>query len=134
MALSLAVAADVELVQPNEVAARLAARGPVPVILYVGPNILYRSRHIPGAVYAGMGARPEGLQSLRAIAGKLPRSREIVIYCGCCPWDHCPNIKPAFAALKQMGFAHVKAIYLETGFAKDWLEHGYPSESGEPRR
>jgi hypothetical protein len=53
-----------------------------------------------------------------------------VIYCGCCPWSACPNIKPALDALRSMGFTKVKAMYIPTNLAKDWTEKGYPIESG----
>jgi thiosulfate/3-mercaptopyruvate sulfurtransferase len=117
--------ADVPRVQPKELASHLDAGT---VIFQVGPNVLYRSKHIPGAIYAGPGSKPEGLSLLRAAAAKFPRTREIVIYCGCCPWIRCPNIKPAIDTLQQMGFTKVKALYLETNFATDWIDHQYPVE------
>jgi thiosulfate/3-mercaptopyruvate sulfurtransferase len=67
---------------------------------------------------------------LKAEAEKLPRDREVVVYCGCCPWDRCPNVKPAVDLLRQMGFAKVKALYLATGFKVDWLDKGYEAEAG----
>jgi len=117
--------ADMPLVQPKDLAAHLDAK---PAIFQVGPNLLYRSKHIPGAVYAGPGSKPEGLAMLKSAAANLPRTREIVIYCGCCPWDRCPNVKPAMEALKQMGFTKVKALYLENNFATDWIGKDYPVE------
>ncbi|MGP8245939.1 MAG: rhodanese-like domain-containing protein [Bryobacteraceae bacterium] len=122
-------AAELDLIQPGDLAARLA-KGASPVIFHVGPNVLYRAKHITGAIYAGFAARPEGLAELKTAAQNLPRDREIVIYCGCCPWSHCPNVKPAFELLKQMGFTRVKVLYIETNFAKDWIDKGYPVESG----
>ena len=94
----------------------------------MGPNVLYRSKHIVGSVYAGPGSTAAGLAMLKAEAGKLPRDREIVIYCGCCPWDRCPNVTPAFEMLKGMGFTKVKALYLGTGFKVDWIDKGYKVE------
>jgi thiosulfate/3-mercaptopyruvate sulfurtransferase len=117
----------VPLVQPNELASRLIAKPGSPLaVFHVGPNVLYRSKHIPGAIYAGPASKPEGLSLLQDAAANIPRTSEIVIYCGCCPWDRCPNIKPAFDRLKQMGFTKVKALYLENNFAKDWIDHQYP--------
>lgn len=121
------IAADFPVVEPKEVAAELA-KGGGPAIFQVGPNVLYRSKHIPGAVYAGPGARPEGLALLKSAVAKVPRDRAIVLYCGCCPWDHCPNIKPAMELLKGMGFTHVKAMYLPDNFKNDWIDRGYPVE------
>jgi hypothetical protein len=38
------------------------------------------------------------------------------------------------ALLHEMGFTHAKAMFVETRFAKDWTEKGYPVEDGMPRR
>jgi rhodanese-related sulfurtransferase len=128
--LSVGMAADMVLIQPAELAAQLSPKGAVPIIFHVGPNVLYRGKHIPGAIYAGPASKPEGLEALRTAAGNLPRDRQIVVYCGCCPWSHCPNVKPAVDLLKQMGFTRVKAMYVESNFAKDWIDKGYAVESG----
>jgi thiosulfate/3-mercaptopyruvate sulfurtransferase len=116
-------AADIALIQPPELAARLSDK---PAVFQVGPNVLYRSKHIAGAQFAGPGSTPNGIALLRAAVEKLPRDREIVLYCGCCPWDKCPNIKPAIESLKQMGFTRVKALYIPDNFKKDWVDKGYP--------
>ena len=125
--IAAATAADLALVQPRDLATQLAAaRGTKPAIFMVGPNVLYRSNHIPGSVFAGPGMTPAGLEMLKASVEKLPRDREIIVYCGCCPWDHCPNIKPVLDQLRQMGFTKAKALYLGTGFKADWLDKGFP--------
>ncbi len=121
------LAAEFPVADPKDVAASLA-KAPAPAVFYVGPNVLYRSKHIPGAVYAGPGSQGEGLVLLKNAVGKLPRDRDIVIYCGCCPWDHCPNIKPAMEALRGMGYTHVKAMYVPQNFKADWIDRGYPVE------
>lgn len=128
-ALVVAAAAGMALVQPKDLAAQLASKSAQPAIFQVGPNTLYRGKHIPGAVYAGPASKPEGLELLKQAVSKLPHDREIVLYCGCCPWNNCPNVKPAVALLEQMGFTRVKAMYVENAFAKDWTEKGYPVES-----
>jgi thiosulfate/3-mercaptopyruvate sulfurtransferase len=127
---AVAVAAELALVQPRDLTVQLAGKGARPALFMVGPNMLYRSQHIPGSVFAGPGNSAAGLAMLKAAAGKLPRDREVVVYCGCCPWDHCPTVKPAVDLLKQMGFAKVKALYLGTGFKADWLDKGYAAEAG----
>ena len=124
-ALALA-AAEMALVQPAEVAASMSKNKPA--IFQVGPNVMYRSKHIPGALYAGPGNKAEGIAMLKAAVERMPRDREIVIYCGCCPWDKCPNMQPAFAALREMGFTKVKALYIAQNFKADWIDKGYPVE------
>jgi thiosulfate/3-mercaptopyruvate sulfurtransferase len=123
----IAAAAEMALVQPAEFAAQ-AAKSTKPAVFMVGPNVLYRSHHIVGSVFAGPGSNPAGLAMLKAAAEKLPRDKEIVVYCGCCPWERCPNVKPAVALLKEMGFTKAKALYLGTGFKVDWLDKGYAAE------
>jgi rhodanese-related sulfurtransferase len=130
-ALAVALAADMALIQPKELATRLEAKGAHPALIHVGFNVLYRGKHIPGSIYAGPASAPEGLAALGAAVAKLPRNGEIVVYCGCCPWDHCPNMRPAMELLKQMGFTRVKALYISTNMAQDWFDHGYPAESGQ---
>ena len=125
-ALACAAAADLALVQPKELADHLSAK---PAIFHVGFNTLWRNgKHIPGAVYAGPGNTAEGLESLKAAVAKLPKDREIVLYCGCCPWDHCPNIRPAFALLHDLGYTHVKALSIPVNFKANWIDAGYPVE------
>src|ERR1017187_7978321 len=90
----VASAADLALVQPPELASQLAGKGARPAIFMVGPNVLFRSKHMPGAVYAGPGNGEAGLAMLKAEADKLPRDREGVVYCGCCPRGRWPHAKP----------------------------------------
>jgi thiosulfate/3-mercaptopyruvate sulfurtransferase len=129
--LLMALAADDTLVQPKDLAAQLQAKGPKPLLLYVGFAVMYR-KHIPAAILIGPTSRTQGLDALKAAAAGLPRDREVVIYCGCCPYEHCPNIKPATALLKEMGFTRVKALMIPTNFATDWVDRGYPVEEGKP--
>jgi thiosulfate/3-mercaptopyruvate sulfurtransferase len=106
-------------------------RGTKPLVIYVGFSVLYNQGHIPGAQYYGQASNPAGLDALKAHVAKLPRSKSIVIYCGCCPWEECPNIRPAFKALKAMGFTRLKALNLPTNLATDWVSKGYPIEKGK---
>jgi len=126
-----AVALQLPQIQPKDFAAQLQAGGEKPAIFHVGFAVLYRSKHIPGSEYAGPASQPAGLESLKAAVSKLPKDREIVLYCGCCPWDKCPNMKPAQELLREMGYTHVKALMIPTNFAKDWIDPGYPVELGE---
>ena len=119
------------LVQPEALNRRLHEAGTEkPLVLQVGSHVLFAEAHIPGALYAGPGSQAAGLELLRSRVDSLPRARAMVIYCGCCPWKRCPNIGPAFAALEQMGFKNVRALYLEQNFGADWVAKGYPVEQG----
>jgi hypothetical protein len=123
-------AADTPTIEPKEFAAQLAG-GNRAAIFQVGFGYQYRVEHIPGAVYAGPASRDAGLELLKAAVAKLPHEREIVIYCGCCPWDKCPNIKPAVELLRGMGFTRVTALHVPNTFKADWVDQKFPVEAGE---
>jgi thiosulfate/3-mercaptopyruvate sulfurtransferase len=57
---------------------------------------------------------------------KLEQDLGIVIYCGCCPFNKCPNIRPAFELLNEMGFKNHKLLNLPHNIKVDWIDHGYP--------
>src|SRR5690349_21750579 len=100
--LAVALAADLNTVQPKDLAAQLQSKGAKPALFHVGFPVMYRCKHIPASIYAGPGSKDEGLAALRTAVASLPRTQEVVIYCGCCPFDKCPNVRPAVALLKQM--------------------------------
>lgn len=116
------------LMAPGELAAVL--NNAPPTILQVGFSKLYEQAHIPGSVYAGPGRSAEGLANLKAHAETLPRHAPLVIYCGCCPWDRCPNMGAAYGALVQMGFTRLKALHIPDNFGQDWADKGYPVARG----
>lgn len=123
--------ADMKTLTPEELVQTLQAKkARKPLLFYVGPRMLYAQAHIPGSEFIGQGATAEGLQSLRARAASLPKKTAIVLYCGCCPWTHCPNVNPAYDTLAQMGFTNVKVLYLMNNFGADWMNKGYPVEKG----
>jgi thiosulfate/3-mercaptopyruvate sulfurtransferase len=101
-----------------------------PTIVYVGFRTLFEGAHIPDASFHGTASKEEGLAELKKWVAMLPRSANLVIYCGCCPFDRCPNIRPAYTALHEMGFTHVRVLVLPTSFAADWVEKGYPMQKG----
>ncbi len=113
-----------DLVQPKDVAADIKT----PLLLHVGFPVLYRASHIPGSIYAGPGAKPEGIEELKKALQGQPKNRAIMLYCGCCPWEKCPNMRPAFAALREMGYTNVKAMVVPENLKADWTDKGYPIE------
>ncbi|MGD0304697.1 MAG: rhodanese-like domain-containing protein [Candidatus Acidiferrales bacterium] len=121
-----------QVVQPADFAAELAsAKSAKPTIIYVGFRPLYEGAHIPGASFHGAAGKPEGLADLKSFAQPLPRDTNLVIYCGCCPLEKCPNIRAAFTALNDMGFTHLRVLLLPTDFNTDWITKGYPVEKGQ---
>ncbi len=108
-----------------------SARSEKPLMIQVGSRVLYTQAHIPSSEYIGPASSETGLQSLRKRVESLPRNKFIVLYCGCCPWSHCPNVKPADDALHAMGFTNVKILYIADNFGADWVEKGYPVAKGD---
>lgn len=121
-----------QLIQPAELVKLLqASSAQKPLIIQVGFRTLYEQAHIPGSEYVGASSQPEGLQQLHRRVQALSRKRFIVLYCGCCPWSHCPNVRPAYQELEKMGFRNVKLLYIANNFGADWVDKGYPTSNGK---
>src|SRR5690348_8843713 len=78
------------LMNPEELVKLLQSNDGKPLILNVGPSSLFMQAHIPGAEYIGAGSNPQAHAALRNRAKGLSHDTQIVLYCGCCPWEHCP--------------------------------------------
>jgi len=87
---------------------------------------MFDQAHIPSSKYAGPGSRENGLYRLRDRVKTLARSRFIVLYCGCCPWNRCPNVGGAYKTLSDLGFTKVKVLYIADNFGSDWVSKEYP--------
>ena len=116
-----------QLVQPEALAALL--KGPEakrPLLFHVGFKALFKEGSIPGSTYVGPCSKSEGIAALKRAVAKLPRDRSIVVYCGCCPWGDYPNMRPAYKALRAMGFKNASALYVVKNLDTDWVAKGYP--------
>jgi hypothetical protein len=120
-----------ETVQPGDLLKELSDAKTAPAVLFVGFQRLYTAGHIKGAQYHGTGGNPEGIAQIRSWAESQPRSTNLVIYCGCCPMERCPNIRPAFTALRDLGFRKLRILTLPTSFEVDWAEKGFPYDKGQ---
>lgn len=130
----LASAADsssLKTISVEDVVRSLTAKTGKPLLFQVGSRMLYLQAHIPGSEYLGAGSTQEGIERLRKRVSNLPKNAEIVLYCGCCPWSHCPNVNPAYDSLQHMGFTNVKVLYIANNFGTDWVDNGYSVAKGE---
>jgi hypothetical protein len=118
-----------QTVEPAALAKELSSSNK-PTVVCVAPHFLYEGGHIPDASFHGPSSTPQGLDDLKKWAGTIPKSTNLVVYCGCCPLTHCPNLRPAFEALHAMGFAHLRVLLLPTNFYTDWAAKGYATEKG----
>jgi thiosulfate/3-mercaptopyruvate sulfurtransferase len=115
------------VIQPADLVKELAGADK-PVVLCTAPAVLYRTGHVPGAVLHGPTSSPAVIDELTAWAKALPRTTRIVIYCGCCPLAHCPNLRPAWTTLQALGFTNVRVLALPENFGVDWVAKGHPVE------
>jgi len=123
--------ASSQTMQPAELAKMLTDKhSSLPTVVFVGFRSLYVGGHVPDASFHGTASTEQGLAELKAWSATLPRSTALVIYCGCCPFDKCPNIRPAYTALNRMGFKKLRVLVIETSFAVDWADKGYPMQKG----
>jgi rhodanese-related sulfurtransferase len=130
--LSAMTVPQAQLMEPVELAAMLRPGRPErPVLFQVGSFVMFQQAHIPNSAFVGPASQPNGLILLKKFAAPLEKNQLIVIYCGCCPWNHCPNIGPAYKQLRDLGFTNVKALYMAHNFGDDWVAKGYPVEKGE---
>jgi thiosulfate/3-mercaptopyruvate sulfurtransferase len=118
-----------EFLEPAALVPQIQSAKP-PVILSVAFPVLYRSKHIPHAIDAGPGSKPEGIELVKKAVANLSKDTDIVLYCGCCPMVKCPNIRPAYRTLKELGFTHIRVLNIATNMHADWYSKDYPSEPG----
>jgi thiosulfate/3-mercaptopyruvate sulfurtransferase len=120
-----------DLLQPAELTKLLHDPGEDrPLLLQTGSHTLYAEAHIPGSEYVGAAGNGEGLTALENRVKSLDRHQFVVLYCGCCAWDRCPNIRPAYQQLHALGFTRLKVLYLAENFGTDWVDKGYPVARG----
>jgi hypothetical protein len=122
---------DSQTVSPATLNQELADSKTAPTVAFVGFARLFNAGHIKNAQFHGSGGSPEGLAQIRTWAASVPKSTNLVIYCGCCPIERCPNVRPAFAALREMGFTKLRVLILPTDFAQDWADKGLPYDKGK---
>jgi hypothetical protein len=113
-----------QLKDPAILAATIAdPKAPRPVIFNIGPV-----QQIKGAIAIGPATKPDNLEKLKLQLAKLPKDKEVIIYCGCCPYSRCPNVRPAFELLQKLKFKNAKLLNLPSNLKDDWIDKGYPLE------
>lgn len=110
-----------QLMEPAQLAETLAAKKDIPVIFNVGPGAI-----IPHSIDMGAADDTANLERFKIGIRNLPKATNIVVYCGCCPFDHCPNIRPAIDLLQKMNFTNYHLLNLPHNIKTDWIEKGYP--------
>lgn len=104
----------IELIEPDELAARLDGDAP-PLVLDVRGDSEYASEHIPGSLHIPYGELPERL-------GEVPRDRQVAAIC-----RGGKRSGLAASVLQREGFADVVHVGRGVGV---WRAAGHPVESG----
>ena len=111
-----------QLIEPATLATELkSSTAGLPVIFNIGAV-----EDIKGAKHIGPVNKTENLEKLKEEVKTLPKNRAIVIYCGCCPFAKCPNIRPAFVELNKLGYTHVMVLDLPVNLKTNWIANNYP--------
>lgn len=111
-----------QLMEPAELADKITSTATnKPLIISIGP-----AASIKTSIGVGPGSEAENRAKLAQLVSKESKTREIVIYCGCCPFNHCPNIRPAFTQLTELGFKNHRLLNLTKNLKTDWIDKGYP--------
>ncbi|MDX1752127.1 MAG: rhodanese-like domain-containing protein [Salinimicrobium sediminis] len=111
-----------QLVEPAALAQRIETTHAenLPVIISLGAGNI-----IPGSKDTGASGEKPGLENLAKTLEKLPKDTEILLYCGCCPFNICPNVRPAFSLLNEKGFTNHHLLNLRENVKVDWIDKGY---------
>jgi hypothetical protein len=113
-----------QLMEPKDLATIINdPKSEKPLVIDIGPAGVIKS-----AVNIGPAHEQESFDKLKEFLSKQKKDRKIVIYCGCCPFVHCPNIRPAFELLNDMKFTNQKLLNLSHNLKADWINYGYPME------
>jgi thiosulfate/3-mercaptopyruvate sulfurtransferase len=92
-----------------------------PYIISIGPGAM-----IKGSIDIGAAHEQVNLAMLKEQLSHMKKDANIVLYCGCCPFEHCPNVRPAFSLLNEMKFTNHKLLNLQHNIRTDWISKGYP--------
>jgi len=111
-----------QLLRPSELATALKDNKDISVIFSIGPGAI-----IPHSRDMGMIKEEDNMKKFKQELESLPKDTSIVIYCGCCPYEHCPNVRPAIELLKEMKFTNFKLLDLPHNIKIDWINKGYPT-------
>lgn len=111
-----------QLVEPAALAQRIETTDAqnLPVIISLGAGNI-----IPGSKDTGASGEKAGIERLSKELEGLPKDTEIVLYCGCCPFNVCPNVRPAFSLLNDMEFTNHHLLNLRENIKVDWIDKGY---------
>ena len=95
----------------------------LPKIISIGPGVV-----IKNSIEIGECRYNENIEKLKSLVSSYSKDDEIVLYCGCCPFKNCPNIRPAFTLMNELGFKNHKLLNIKHNIKADWIDMGYQTE------
>ena len=113
-----------QLMEPSHLINLLNNNKIKPIILNIGVE-----NNIKGAIKVGAAKHKVNLTKLENEIKKYPKNALIVLYCGCCPFDKCPNIRPAFSILSKNKYKQFYLLHLPHNIRTDYIEKGFPMAS-----
>lgn len=113
---------DSQLIQPSDLVLLIKDQNAKkPLIFNIGAV-----DDIEGAKNFGASHETANLEKFKKELETLPKNTFLIVYCGCCPFERCPNIRPAFSLLNEMGFVNARLLNIPKNLKTDWIEKGYP--------
>ena len=92
-----------------------------PPIYNIGPV-----EDIKAAKHVGPVNEARFLAKFKNMIASVPKNTQVVIYCGCCALPKCPNVRPAYLALKDAGFTNIRVLNLPVNLKTNWIDAGFP--------
>jgi len=115
---------DKQLMEPAVLAEKLnTGKMENTYIFNIGP-----AGEIKNSIAIGATQEAGNLTAFKNRLTRIPKDAAVVIYCGCCPFEHCPNIRPAFELLNEMKFSNAKLLDLPKNLKVNWIDYGYPMQ------
>ena len=113
-----------QVMPPADLAAMINSNSKdLPVIFNVGPM-----DNIKKAVFVGRATSATFVDNMKKELNMVPKTKTVVVYCGCCSFGSCPNLKPAYEGLLSLGYKNAKVLEIPEGIKPDWVAKGYPME------
>jgi len=112
-----------QLLEPKLLSYKIKNDKDLPKIVCIGPGIV-----IKNSIGIGECRYKENIEKLKSLVSGFKKDDKIVLYCGCCPFENCPNIRPAFTLMNELGFKNHKLLNIKNNIKADWIDMGYQTE------
>ena len=112
-----------QLLEPKLLSYKIKNDKDLPKIVCIGPGIV-----IKNSIGIGECRYKENIEKLKSLVSSFKKDDKIVLYCGCCPFENCPNIRPAFTLMNELGFKNHKLLNIKNNIKADWIDMGYQTE------